>query len=92
GIIVTVMLMVAVIATQSRGGLLGSLAVFALFALRLIKNKALLIAIGGIGALLLYSVAGISDRASGGNAEEGIDASAMGRLYAWQAAFRMALG
>lgn len=92
GIIVTVMLMAAVIATQSRGGLLGSLAVFALFAWRLIKNKTLLIAIGGIGALLLYSVAGISDRASGGNAEEGVDASAMGRLYAWQAAFRMALG
>jgi O-antigen ligase len=35
--------------------------------------------------------AGISDRSSGGAGEEGIDESSMGRLYAWQAAFRMAL-
>ena len=35
--------------------------------------------------------AGISDRASGGAHEEGIDASAMGRIYAWEAAFYMAL-
>lgn len=91
GLIATIMLMAAVIATQSRGGLLGSIAVFGLFATRLIKNKALLISLGALGGLILFSVAGISDRASGGSAEEGIDASAMGRLYAWEAAFRMAL-
>ncbi|SHO55067.1 O-antigen ligase family protein [Vibrio quintilis] len=91
GLLATALLMSAVIATQSRGGLLGSLAVFGIFALRLIRSKVLLLTLGAIAALLLYSVAGISDRASGGAAEEGVDASAMGRLYAWEAAFKMAL-
>jgi probable O-glycosylation ligase (exosortase A-associated) len=91
GIISTVILMAAVIATQSRGGLLGSLTTIGIFAWRLIRNKTLLISVGSIAALLLYTVAGVSDRASGGAAEEGVDASAMGRLYAWEAAFRMAV-
>lgn len=81
----------AVLATQSRGGLLGSLAVFGIFGLRLIKSKALLITLGIVAASALFLMAGISDRQSGGAAEEGIDASAMGRLYAWEAAFKMAL-
>ncbi len=83
--------LVAVIATQSRGGLLGTLAIFGVLALMKIRSKTLIISLGVIAALLLYFVAGISDRASGGAAEAGIDASAMGRLYAWQAAYRMAL-
>jgi probable O-glycosylation ligase (exosortase A-associated) len=91
GIISTVILMAAVIATQSRGGLLGSLTTIGIFAWRLIRSKTLLISVGSIAALLLYTVAGVSDRASGGAAEEGVDASAMGRLYAWEAAFRMAV-
>lgn len=41
--------------------------------------------------MCLAVVAGISDRSSGGAAEGGVDASAMGRLYAWQAAFNMAV-
>lgn len=81
----------AVLATQSRGGLLGSLAVFGMFGLRLIKSKTLLIMLGIMAASALFLMAGISDRQSGGAAEEGIDASAMGRLYAWEAAFKMAL-
>ena len=44
-----------------------------------------------VAAISLYVVAGIDGRASGGAAEAGIDASAMGRLYAWEAAFKMAL-
>ena len=81
----------AVLATQSRGGLLGSLAVFGIFGLRLIRSKTLLFALGIVAAAGLFLMAGISDRQSGGAAEEGIDASAMGRLYAWEAAFKMAL-
>ncbi|NVD06717.1 hypothetical protein FCU94_07290 [Vibrio sp. JPW-9-11-11] len=91
GVVGLVLAMSAVIATQSRGGLLGSVAVFGIFGLRLIRSKSLLIMIGLVGAALLFAVAGISDRQSGGDAEEGIDASAMGRLYAWEAAFKMAL-
>ncbi|EEX92414.1 O-antigen ligase family protein [Vibrio orientalis] len=86
-----ILAMAAVIATQSRGGLLGSIAVFGIFGLRLIKSKTLLLFIAVIGLFVLFAMAGISDRQSGGAAEEGIDASAMGRLYAWEAAFKMAL-
>ncbi|MBB1489088.1 O-antigen ligase family protein [Oceanospirillum sediminis] len=81
----------AIIATQSRGGLLGILAVTGVFAWQKVENKALLITAGGAGAALLLVLAGISDRSSGGAAEDGIDASAMGRIYAWQAAWNMAI-
>ncbi|MFZ6039823.1 O-antigen ligase family protein [Vibrio natriegens] len=91
GVTGLVLAMAAVIATQSRGGLLGSVAVFGIFGLRLIRSKSLLIFIAVIGLLGLFAVAGISDRQSGGAAEDGIDASAMGRLYAWEAAFKMAV-
>ncbi|OBS97604.1 hypothetical protein A9261_13445 [Vibrio tasmaniensis] len=84
-------LVYAVIATQSRGGLLGCVAVVGIFALKVIRSKMLLLSLGAIGAVVLYFAAGISDRASGGAAEAGIDESAMGRLYAWEAAFKMAL-
>jgi hypothetical protein len=81
----------AILYTQSRGGLLGTLAVWGIFGNRLVKNKVLLAVIGGLGAAVLYAVAGISGRKSGGASEEGLDESAMGRVYAWQAARRMAL-
>ncbi|MEF1229913.1 O-antigen ligase family protein, partial [Vibrio fortis] len=86
-----IILLYAVIATQSRGGLLGSIAVLGTFALSIIRSKVTLITLGAIAAVGLYFAAGISDRASGGAAEAGIDASAMGRLYAWEAAFKMAI-
>lgn len=91
GLIGLALAMSAVIATQSRGGLLGSLAVFGIFGLRLVRSKTLLFLTGIVAMLVLFTVAGISDRQSGGAAEEGIDASAMGRLYAWEAAFKMAV-
>lgn len=90
-IIAIVLSFSAVFATQSRGGLLGSMAVIGIFAMKYVRSKILLI-LGGLAlAIVLYAVAGISGRASGGAAEAGIDASAMGRLYAWEAAFNMAL-
>ncbi len=85
------LLFAAVIATQSRGGLLGIMAVFGVFGYRRIRSKLLFFSIGGAAMLVLLALAGISERASGGATEEGIDESAMGRLYAWQAAFGMAL-
>ncbi len=91
GLACSVLAMIAVVATQSRGGLLGCLAVMGMLGLKHIRSKALLISIGVVAALVLFAVAGISDRQSGGAAEAGIDASAMGRLYAWEAAFKMAL-
>ncbi|KAA8667114.1 O-antigen ligase family protein [Vibrio gigantis] len=90
-VIACFILLYAVIATQSRGGLLGSIAVLGIFAFKLVRSKVLLISFGAIAGIILYFVAGISDRASGGASEAGIDASAMGRLYAWEAAFKMAV-
>jgi probable O-glycosylation ligase (exosortase A-associated) len=82
---------VAILDTQSRGGLLGMVAVFGVFGARMIKSKALLIAIGVVGIIGLFAVAGISGRSSGGAAEAGaVDESAEGRLRAWGAAWRMA--
>ena len=91
GIIALMTIFSAVIATQSRGGLLGIVSVLGVFGYRYIKSKTLLGIIAGLGAIVLYAVAGISDRASGGAGESGVDESAMGRLYAWEAAFNMAL-
>ena len=89
--LVCVLLLAAIIATQSRGGLLGCIAVIGIFAWKLVRSKVLLISLGSVAAVVLYLVAGISDRASGGAAEQGIDESAMGRIYAWEAAIKMAI-
>ncbi|MBD1582146.1 O-antigen ligase family protein [Pseudoalteromonas sp. S16_S37] len=80
-----------VIATQSRGGLLGIAAVMSFFIYQRVKNPIIVGAIGLVGMLAMMLFAGISDRQSGGASEEGVDASAMGRIYAWQAAINMAL-
>ena len=81
----------AILATQSRGGLLATVAVLGIFGLRIIKSKLLLISIGSFGLMILVAAAGISDRKSGGASEEGVDESAMGRIHAWEAAFLMGL-
>ena len=82
----------AILATQSRGGLLGIVAVGATFAAGRIRSRAVLVTGGIVALLALFLVAGISGRSSGGAAEAGaIDESAEGRLHAWIAAMRMAL-
>lgn len=88
---VLVIMIMSVLATQSRGGLLGIACV--LFAMTLMKSRSIVLPsiISGIGLLALIVLAGISDRSSGGAAESGIDESAMGRIYAWQAALNMAI-
>ncbi|PSW19153.1 oligosaccharide repeat unit polymerase [Photobacterium sanctipauli] len=84
-------MIMSVLATQSRGGLLGIACVF--FAMTLLKSRSIILPsiISGIGLAALVLLAGISDRSSGGAAESGIDESAMGRIYAWQAAINMAV-
>ena len=81
------------LATQSRGGLLGLMAVAAVFAWGRVRNKALLLGAGGIAGLGLFALSGIGARSvvlEGGGATA-IDASAQGRLDAWSAAINMAL-
>jgi O-antigen ligase len=92
GLLGIVTIAMAILDTQSRGGLLGMVAVFAVFAAQRIRSKALLITLGVVGVLGLFAVAGISGRSSGGAAEAGlVDESSEGRLRAWGAAWRMAL-
>ncbi|WP_051357449.1 O-antigen ligase family protein [Azorhizobium doebereinerae] len=79
----------AIVCTQSRGGLLGLAAVTGVIGSRFVKNKMLLI-VGAVVVMgLLYAVAGISGRSSGGAAEQGIDESSEGRLNAWTTAWNM---
>ncbi|WPB83585.1 O-antigen ligase family protein [Sediminicoccus rosea] len=93
GAIGAVLIMMAILETQSRGGLLGIVAVLGVFAARRIKSKAVLFGGGAVGLLGLFVAAGVGGRQSGGAAEAGaIDESAMGRLEAWIAAWRMAVG
>lgn len=80
----------AIICTQSRGGILGILSIMAVIGLRIVKSKILLISVGGAAALILFAAMGINKRSSGGAAEAGVDESAMGRIYAWGAAWNMA--
>jgi len=82
-----------VLATQSRGGLLGLLVVAAVFAWGRVRNKALLAGAGGVAGLGLFALSGIGTRSvvlEGGGATA-IDASAQGRLDAWSAAINMAV-
>ncbi|MEH6449556.1 MAG: O-antigen ligase family protein [Oleispira sp.] len=90
GVVGYLLIASAIIATQSRGGLLAIVAVSSVFAFYKIRSKLLVVCLGGVGLLILLVFAGISDRSSGGADEAGVDASAQGRLYAWQAAFKMA--
>ncbi|WP_261857710.1 O-antigen ligase family protein [Photobacterium sanguinicancri] len=89
--VILVILIIGVIATQSRGGLLGIGC--GIFTILVLKSRSFVLPtiITAIGGIALIALAGISDRASGGAAESGVDESAMGRIYAWQAAWRMAL-
>ncbi|PMN89670.1 O-antigen ligase family protein [Enterovibrio norvegicus] len=91
GLVTAIAIFIAIIGTQSRGGLLGILSALGTLAWRRVKSKALLFTLGTIVCTILFFAAGISDRKSGGAAEEGLDASAKGRLYAWEAAFFMAV-
>ncbi|MBE0358875.1 O-antigen ligase family protein [Pseudoalteromonas aliena] len=80
-----------VIATQSRGGLLGIAAILSFFLYQKVKNPVVVAMFAGVGMLAMMVFAGIGDRQSGGAVESGVDESAMGRLYAWHAAINMAI-
>lgn len=81
----------SIIATQSRGGLLGIMSISGYYTWHKVKSKMVLIGGGSILAPILLAVAGISDRSSGGSSEEGLGESSMGRIYAWGAGWNMAV-
>ncbi|WP_417347510.1 O-antigen ligase family protein [Ferrimonas sp.] len=84
-------LVFALLATQSRGGLLGLCAITGCSMLLRYRLPRWVWLLAPLALVVLMSLAGISERQSGGAAESGIDESAMGRLYAWQAAISMGL-
>jgi probable O-glycosylation ligase (exosortase A-associated) len=90
GLVGTVAVVAGVICTQSRGGLLGVLAVFAVGAIRIMKFRTGLLLIVPLVAVPLYTSMDLSDRVSGGAADLS-DESAEGRLDAWTAAIHMAV-
>lgn len=90
GFISTISVFQAIVATQSRGGLLGLASIVIYFVSRRVKSIWPIIIICIVLPVFLYTVSHIGQRASGG-AGQGLDDSFMGRIYAWQAAFNMAL-
>lgn len=90
GLVATGVVIAGVVCTQSRGGLLGVVAVLAVSASRVMKLRTILLLVIPVVAAGLYMAMNLSDRVSGG-AEDMSAESASGRLYAWSAAINMAL-
>lgn len=82
----------AILATQSRGGLLGIAAIFCVFLNQKVKNKFLLISIGTMLAIVLFLFSGIGDRSVlNENPDAAVDASAQSRLDSWTTAVYMGI-
>jgi putative inorganic carbon (hco3(-)) transporter len=91
GSMVLPVLVLALLATQSRGGMLGLAAVPLVFVRRRLKSKLMIVGLAALSVVALFAIAGVGEReivASGG---DDLDESAMGRVWAWRAAFNMAL-
>lgn len=80
----------AILSTQSRGGLLGIAAIFGVFFNQKIKNKFLLISIGVIFSIIIFFFSGIGERSVlNENPDSAVDASAQSRLDSWTTAIYM---
>jgi probable O-glycosylation ligase (exosortase A-associated) len=87
------LLLAAIILTQSRGGLIGVVATYAVIGFHVLKSRRLLMIAGAALVVALVHAMSLADRVSGGAAElqrSGIDESSRGRLDAWRAALNMA--
>ncbi|WP_134499175.1 O-antigen ligase family protein [Microvirga pakistanensis] len=82
--------LVAIVYTQSRGAVLGVLTVFAVYGLRFVRSRTVLVIICLAGATALYLAMGISERMSKVASPQGLDASAAGRLEFWITALKAA--
>ena len=83
--------LVAITYTQSRGAVLGVLAVFATYGLLFVRSKTVLIIVGLAGIIALYLAMGIAERMSRAAPADGLDPSAAGRLVFWITALKAAL-
>lgn len=94
GLAAAPLLLAGIVFTQSRGGLMGVVAVFGVIGWLFVRPRILLAPLAFAALIGLAIVADIGGRVSGGYAEYsggGLDASAEGRLTAWAAAVRMML-
>jgi O-antigen ligase len=81
--------LLGILATQSRGALLGVLAVLFVLGAARIRSKTVIIAGLVAGGLAQFPAAAISSRQIGGS-DQGVDESPEGRLIAWETAWNMA--
>ncbi|MEA1938253.1 MAG: O-antigen ligase family protein [Pseudomonadota bacterium] len=92
GVVAGALMVVGILFTQSRGGFLGMIAVAGFFIYSRTRSKMILIAIAAFGLMVLFAMAGISDRVSSDVVNAGaIDESALGRIHAWHLATLMML-
>lgn len=91
GLICSAIIIAAIIATQSRGGLSGLVVVIAYFFTHRMKSKTMVLGLAAIIALLSYLVISSGFTRNPGETDQGLDESAMGRIHAWQAAVNMAV-
>jgi O-antigen ligase len=89
GAIAAVAILVAIIFTESRGGLLGTLAVVGVFGWRL-RSRMMLGLLTAIVAVSLYHAMGISERIAD-YGSIALDESVLDRLSAWKGALAMVL-
>jgi putative inorganic carbon (HCO3(-)) transporter len=90
GLLSSIVIFDAIIATQSRGGLLGLVGVLGYFLSYRIKSKLLVLILAILFLIFIFTISHIAHREIGGTGQ-GFDESTMGRINAWRAAFNMAL-
>ena len=93
GIVSASAIALAIVFTQSRGGLFGVMAVLGIIGAHRIRSRGLLISLVVIGTLGLGAAMNLKGRVSGGEAElaqTSIDDSSLGRIQAWGTAINMA--
>jgi probable O-glycosylation ligase (exosortase A-associated) len=88
-LISTPALLWAMVATQSRGGLMGVLAVFAIIGLQKSKSKSVIAVTCFAAVASIYVAMGLGDRVDSFEQGSSLDDSAQSRLNAWIAAIKM---
>ena len=81
----------AIVATKSRGGQIGTMAVFAYFFAKRYKSATMPIIACGIVGCLIYVLSGVGNREYGDLDADGLDESSASRINAWKAGIGMAL-
>ena len=90
GVVSLAVISTAIVLTQSRGGLIGMLAVLAAFLLSVSRSKVACVVALLVTGSILYAVMGVTSRTIGVG-DGGLDLSATERIETWKAATSMAI-